>query len=243
MPHDNHGPRSGNANTEFETLWRSAEQLASEQPEHELTLARLASKWELEKESEELWWRVAENPSDATRGAGGASAALSRRRIETAKLYDVLQRLHESSPERGADHSGSRPARLNMGQNTERSHQLAKEAYDRAPNEVNCALTYAFSLSRLGKNAEAVAIVESLPPEQLHDPHAAVYVALLLAQAGQIEAANNYIATADDGKIYPEEEKLLDEAKTNLATATATPSPMISAVPAELSPTPTASPR
>jgi hypothetical protein len=130
-----------------------------------------------------------------------------------------------------------------MGQNTEQSHQLAKEAFDRAPNEVNCALTYAFSLSRLGRNAEAVTIVESLPPEQLHDPHASVYVALLLAEVGQIEAANNYIATADDGNIYPEEEKLLDEAKTNLATAAATPSPMISAVPAELSPTPTASPR
>jgi hypothetical protein len=129
-----------------------------------------------------------------------------------------------------------------MGQDTEQSHRLAKEAFDRAPNEVNCALTYAFSLSRLGKNAEAVGIVESLSPEQLHDPHAAVYVALLLAQAGQVEAANNYVAIADDGKIYPEEEKLLNEAKTNLATATATPLPMMSAVPAELSPTPTASP-
>jgi hypothetical protein len=82
-----------------------------------------------------------------------------------------------------------------------------------------------------------------LSPEQLHDPHAAVYVALLLAQAGQIEAANNYIAIADDGKIYAEEEKLLNEAKTNLATATANPSPMISAVPDEVSPMPTASPR
>src|SRR5881409_1295709 len=52
----------GTANTEFETLWRSAEQLTNEQPEHELTLARLASKWELENESEELWQRVTENP-------------------------------------------------------------------------------------------------------------------------------------------------------------------------------------
>src|SRR6266542_4337339 len=51
----------GAANTEFETLWRSAEQLTNDQPEHELALARLASKWELENESEELWQRVAEN--------------------------------------------------------------------------------------------------------------------------------------------------------------------------------------
>jgi hypothetical protein len=82
-----------------------------------------------------------------------------------------------------------------------------------------------------------------LPPNELRDPHAAVYVALLLAEASQIEAANKYIAIADDEKIYPEEEKLLDEAKTKLATASATPLPAISSVPADLSPTPTASPR
>jgi predicted Zn-dependent protease len=235
-------PRSGNPNAEFESLWRSAEQLANEQPERELTLARLASKWELEKESKELWWRVAENPP-TRREALEELRRLYRGKNQTDKLYDVLQRLHESSPNEAPITADLARLGLNMGQNTEQSHQLAKEAFDRAPNEVNCALTYAFSLSRLGRNAEAVRIVESLSPEQLHDPHAAVYVALLLAQAGQIEAANNYIVIADDGKIYPEEEKLLDEAKTNLETAAATPSPMISAVPAELSPTPTASPR
>jgi len=234
--------RSGNPNTEFDSLWRSAEQLANEQPERELTLARLASKWELEKESEGLWWRVAENPP-TRREALEELRRFYRGKNQTDRLYDVLQRLHESSPNEAPITADLARLGLNMGQNTEQSHQLAKEAFDRAPNEVNCALTYAFSLSRLGRNAEAVTIVESLPPEQLHDPHASVYVALLLAEVGQIEAANNYIATADDGNIYPEEEKLLDEAKTNLATAAATPSPMISAVPAELSPTPTASPR
>jgi len=235
-------PRSGTPNTEFESLWRSAEQLASEQPESELTLARLASKWELEKESEELWWRVAENPQ-TRREALEELRRFYRGKNQIAKLYDVLQRLHESSPSEAPITADLARLGLNIGQNTEQSHQLAKEAYDRAPTEVNCALTYAFSLSRLGRNAEAVTIVESLPPEQLHDPHAAVYVALLLAEAGQIEAANKYIATADDENIYPEEEKLLDEAKTKLATAAATPSPMISAVPSEHNPTPTASPR
>jgi tetratricopeptide (TPR) repeat protein len=235
-------PRSENPGTEFELLWHSAEQLATEQPEHELTLARLASKWELEKESEELWWRVAENPP-TRREALEELRRLYRGKNQTAKLYDVLQRLHESSPNEAPITADLARLGLNMGQNTEQSHQLAKEAFERAPNEVNCALTYAFSLSRLGKNAEAVQIVESLHTEQLQDPHAAVYVALFLAQAGQVEAANNYIAIADDGKIYPEEEKLLNEVKTYLATATPTPSPMISALPAELSPTPAASPR
>src|ERR1051326_319828 len=54
--------RQNSSNAEFETTWRSAEQLANEQPEHELALARLASQWELEDQSEELWQRVARNP-------------------------------------------------------------------------------------------------------------------------------------------------------------------------------------
>jgi predicted Zn-dependent protease len=235
-------PRAGGTNTEFETLWRSAEQLTNEQPERELALARLGSKWELEKESEELWLRLAENPP-TRREALEQLRRLYRAKSETANLYDVVQRLHEASPNEAPITADLARLGLNLARNTERSHQLAKEAYDRAPNEVNCAVTYAFSLSRLGRNAEALTIIESLPPNELRDPHAAVYVALLLAEASQIEAANKYIAIADDEKIYPEEEKLLDEAKTKLATASATPLPAISSVPADLSPTPTASPR
>jgi hypothetical protein len=233
---------SGIADTGFETLWRPAERLASEQPEHELTLARLASKWELEKESEDLWWRVAENPS-ARREALEELRHLYRTKNETAKLYDVLERLHEASPTEAPITADLARLGVNLGQNTERSHQLAKEAYDRAPKEINCAVTYAFSLSRLGRNTEALAIVRSLPPEQLHDAHAAVYVALLMAEAREIEAASDYIKAADDGEIYPEEEKILDEAKTQLAAASATPSPATSPVSAELSPTPTVLPR
>src|SRR6266481_4445167 len=234
-------PRSGNASNEFETLWRSAEQSANEQPEHELALARLASKWELERESEELWWRVAKNAA-SRREALEWLRRLYRAENETAKLYDVLQRIHDSSPTEAPITADLARLGLDIGQNTEQSHQLAKEAYDREPNEVNCAVTYAFSLSRLGKNAEGLAIMQSLPHEQLHDPHAAVYVALLLAEAGQAEAASDYIAATDDAEIYPEEEKLLDEAKAKLATASANPSAAISALPTEQSPTPTAVP-
>src|SRR5216117_2627534 len=229
--------RSGGPNTDFETLWYSAEQLASEQPERELALARLASKWQFEKESEELWQRVAENPP-MRREALEELRRLYREKNETAKLYDVLQRLHETSPNEAPITADLARLGLNLDQNTERSRQLAKEAYDRAPNEVNCAVTYAFSLSRLGRNADALAIVQNLPPDQLHDPHAAVYVALLLAEANEIEPANEYIAAAGGERIYPEEQKLLDEAKTKLAIASATTSPAISPVPSKLSPTP-----
>jgi predicted Zn-dependent protease len=234
--------RQNSSNAEFETTWRSAEQLANEQPEHELALARLASQWELEDQSEELWQRVARNPP-ARREALENLRRLYRAKNETGKLYDVLQRLHESSPNEAPITADLARLGLDLEQNTHRSYQLAKEAYDRAPNEVNCAVTYAFSLSRIGKNSEARAIIQNLPPDQLHDQHAAVYVALVLAEAGQLDSAQEYLAAAENGKIYPEENKVLDEAKTKLAAAFATASPGIVSSAVELTPTPTASQR
>jgi len=54
--------RQDNADTDFRALWRAAERSTHDQSERELVLARLASKWNLEKESEQLWMRVAEDP-------------------------------------------------------------------------------------------------------------------------------------------------------------------------------------
>lgn len=234
-------PRTGGtASGEFESLWQSAVQLTTHGPESELVLARLASKWELEKESEELWWRLSEIPA-TRREALENLRRLYREKNETARLYDVLQRLHESSPNEAPITADLARLGINLGQDVERSHELAKEAYDRAPKEVNCAVTYAFSLSRLGRNSDALSIIQGLPPDQLKDTHAAVYVALLFAEANDSEAAKDYIAAADDEQIYPEEQQLLDEAKSKLAAASAVPSPAVSPARAEITPAPTPS--
>ena len=229
------------ADTEFETVWRSAEQATNEQPKRELDLARLASKWNLAKESEQLWLRVAKNPPMRREGFD-ALRRLYRANNNLEKLYDILQRMHESSPNEAPITADLARLGLNIDQNTKQSYDLAKEAYDRAPSELNCAVTYAFSLSRLGRSAEGLEIIQKFPTDQLHDPHAAVYVALLLLEANQIDAAKEYVGTTDDAKIYLEEKKLLDEARTKLATASATSSPPVSPAPAEPTPTPTSTP-
>jgi Flp pilus assembly protein TadD len=228
--------RSGSgsrANSEFETLWQSADEMSRSEPQRELTLARLATKWQLNSQAEELWIRVEENPT-MRREALDNLRQLYRASDETIKLYAVLQRLHESSPNETPITAELARLGLSLGENIEISHQLAKEAYDRASNDVNCAITYAFSLQRLGRNAEALAIVQSLPVEQLHDPHAAVYVALVLSQGNEPEAAKDYIAAAENGKLFSEERKMLEEAKTKLIEASAirSPQPQPSGTPA-----------
>lgn len=215
--------RSGN-DSEFERLWRSADELSRNQPERDLTLARLATKWLLANQAEELWARIEENPT-MRREALDNLRQLYRAKDETAKLYAVLQRLHESSPNEAPITADLARLGLNLDENIETSHQLAKEAYDRAPTELNSAVTYAFSLHRLGKDVEALAIIQGLPPDSLHDPHAAVYAALVLAGANEFAGAKDYVAAAENGKLFPEEKALLAEAKTRLIAASASPSP------------------
>jgi predicted Zn-dependent protease len=219
--------RSGSGSTAtsgFESLWQSAGELADGQPDREVTLARLATKWQLEDQAEDLWLRVEENPT-RRREALDNLRRLYRANNETTRLHEVLRRLHESSPNEASITADLARLGLTLDQDTERSHQLAKEAYDHAPNEIICAVTYAFSLHRLGRNAEALAIIESLPPDRLHDPHTAIYVALIMVQANQLDGAKEYIAVAENGKLYPEEKKLLEEAKTGLIAASATTKP------------------
>jgi hypothetical protein len=86
--------------------------------------------------------------------------------------------------------------------------------------------------------AETLAILQNFRPEELHDPRAAVYVALVLAETNELERAKDYIAAAESGKLYSDEKKLLQEAKAKLsdmsATASPTGSPSSSATPSPL---------
>lgn len=226
--------RQSGADAEFSSLWRSAERAASDRPDREIQLARLATKWNLPAEAEQLWQRVSKN-APTRREALDALFRIYRANNDLLNLYRTAQRLHESSPnEVGAAADYARLALL-VDQNPAEGHRVAKEAYDRAPMEINAAMTYAFSLYGLGRTADGIEIVKKLPAEGVHDPHAAVYAAILFLDENQIAAAQEYIAAAQAGPIFPEEKKLLEEA---IAKATAT-TPNSTATP---SPTPSPSP-
>ncbi len=235
--------RQSIADAEFASLWRAAKRDANDQPDREIKLARLATRWNLSIEADELWSRVSRNPS-TRREALDSLYRLYRGNNEIRKVYDILQRLHESSPNEPAITANLARLGLTIDQSTIEAQQLAKEAYDRAPNDVNCAVTYAFSLYNLGRTNEGLEIVKKLPAGQLHDPHAAVYVSLLLLDENQTDAAREYMEAAEHGPIYLEEKRLLDEAKIKLASASPTPSPpSVTPTPASVStPGPTSAP-
>jgi predicted Zn-dependent protease len=220
--------RQSSSDAEFSSLWRSAERAAADKPERELILARLASKWNLPAEAEQLWSRVSRE-APFRREALDALFRLYRANNDLPNLYKIAQRLYENSPnEPGLAANYARLALL-VDQNPAEGHRIAKENYDRAPDDVNAAMTYAFSLYGLGRTAEGVAIIRKLPPESVRDPHAAVYAAILLLDENDSVGAQEYISAAQAAPIYPEEKKLLEEAiakaKSPMPAPSASPAP------------------
>ena len=212
--------------TEFDALWNSAAAAAAAQPEHKLALARLASAWDLTPEAEQLWLSAAKVPS-TRREALDALYTLYRETNDLPNLRFTADRLHEISPEEVGLAANAARFSLLLDHDAAAGRALAQEAYEKAPDDPAAAVTYAFALYGIGRTTEGIKILETLPPDQLNDPHAAVYAALLYDDENQLDAANKYIALARDGPIFPEEKQLLDEITTRRQNAadSLTPSP------------------
>jgi tetratricopeptide (TPR) repeat protein len=162
------------------------------------------------------------------REAFDALARIYRTADDLRHLLQVEKQLHESSPtEAGLTANYARLALL-LEPNPEEAQRKAKEAYEAAPTDVNCAVTYAFALHKLGRTGEGLEILQKLPRERLLDSHSAVYASVLFLGANQSEAAQEFITVAGEGPLYPEEKNLLEEAMSKTATASATPAPAAS---------------
>src|ERR1700730_9750752 len=112
--------RQSSADAEFDTLWRAAFHAAADRTDREIRVASLAGKWNLAIQSEELWGRLSHVPA-SRREALDALYKLYRANNNVKKLYDVLQRLHDASPnEIGITASLARIG-LNIDQNTKQA--------------------------------------------------------------------------------------------------------------------------
>ena len=130
-----------------------------------------------------------------------------------------------SSPEEIGLAADAARLSLLLDRNTAQGQKLAREIYEKAPNDTAAAVTYAFALYAAGRTQSGLEILEKISPDQLRDPHAAVYAALLLDDDNQVAAADEYIKIARAGQTFPEEKRLLEEIAARRQSATPTPAP------------------
>ncbi len=139
---------------------------------------------ELAGRSEQLWLRVSKD-APSRREALDALFRIYRANNDLPNLYRIAQRLHESSPNEAAVAARLCPSRPSGRSKYGRRSSRCEGSLRTRANRINVAMTYAFSLYGLGRSAEGIEIMKKLPPERLHDPHAAVYAAVLLLDENQ----------------------------------------------------------
>ena len=95
-------------------------------------------------------------------------------------------------------------------------YDLAREVYQAAPTNASYVSTYAFSLYRQGKNAEALKVMKTLSPGELQNPSVAGYYGLILKATGDRAKARAYLAWTAKAQLLPEEKILFDQARAGL---------------------------
>jgi tetratricopeptide (TPR) repeat protein len=192
--------------------WLKALRLAGGQRERLGQLAQATAEWGWEPEREEVLSTMIERNGRET-WAVGELTRLYVNAGRTDALARMLNKAVESSPTNAAVKNNLAIVSLLLDQADAKGYRLAREAYDLRPDDPHTLSTYAFSLSRQHKPAEALDLFGKLKPEQLQDPAVAVYYGIVLAESGRKAEAQKYLAFAEKLKLLPEEARLVSLAK------------------------------
>jgi cytochrome c-type biogenesis protein CcmH/NrfG len=196
--------------------WNEALKKVAADPRQTLTLAETVEKWGWRGEAIELLWLIAKDPmkgDDALRALYGYFAKNS----DTQNLYRVLLHQIELHPDDPNVQNNLAQLSLLLNLNADRGQKLAREVYKKDPKNPAYVSTYAFALYVQGDTKKALKALETLSPEQLHQPELAAYYGIMLAAAGDTARAAEFLDLGEKASLLPQEKALIEKARRSLA--------------------------
>jgi cellulose synthase operon protein C len=135
----------------------------------------------------------------------------------TANLNRLYTRIVEVDPSDPYMRNNLAYTSLLLDLNVARANLLAEELVGKMPKDPFVVTTYAFSLFKQGKPADALAKIETLSAADLAVPDRVLLRAAFLARAGQSERAEQMLKGIDAKRLLPEERQLRENAFTDIA--------------------------
>ena len=177
----------------------------------------LAIKWGWNAEIEQILWIVVNQYPDEKKWAYPMlRTKLIKDNNRTASLLQLFKIEHKQTPDDLDAKNDLASTALLLGDQESKPYQLAQEVYEKDPKNPYFASTYAFSLYRQGKFADALKVMQQLPPNILQDPSIAGYYGLILKANGNKAEAKEYFSRTSQGQLLPEEQALFNQAKAEL---------------------------
>jgi tetratricopeptide (TPR) repeat protein len=201
-----------NLTSSAKTEWTQAMKAAGNRRELLVQLLNTTGLWNWPQEQEDVLWAIVSSGPRETSAAELLSSRLyaAGRTRSLMTLYGVALRNDPGSP--GLMNNLAMTALL-LESWDKKPHELAREAYTKAPTNASFASTYAYSLLVQRQGAEALKVMERLPPEALQKPSIAAYYGLVLKATGNAAKAKQCFDLAAKAKLLPEEQKLIDNAR------------------------------
>ena len=201
-----------NEHEESVALWAQAITATEQRPERLQVLAQRAFDWHLEDRGTELLWKVAATGS-APRKVLDTLWEAAARTGNTEQMCTIVKLRMKADP-RSIEARNNFAFLSLLTRSTEGGiHEIAEALYKEAPGNPEVVATYAFSLYRRERIAEALSAMQSLTPEQLREPSAARYLGIFLAANERGNEAGKYLTIGEQGFILPEETELIRKAK------------------------------
>jgi tetratricopeptide (TPR) repeat protein len=175
----------------------------------------LTTTWKWQSESEQILWTVVNQfPDDQSAAMMLAQdLVLNGRTRSLMELFSIQSR---RNPSNLAFKNNLAMVAMLLGADEVKPYDLSREVYQKDPTNSDYASTYAFTLYRQGKTAEALEVLRQLKPEELQSPAIAGYYGLILKADGDSSKAKAYLDLSMKGKLLPEERKLFQDAAASL---------------------------
>ena len=198
----------------FAGRWERAMVSTRGNPNAVAMLARLVQGWGWKAEASQLWWLLANRPA----GQRPALASLFEMQLadkNTKELYRISRRILQIEPENPVAKNNVAMFALLLGEDLGEAGKRAEENLRVAPTDPALLSTYAFSLYRQNRLAEARAAMEKIPVAALNEPSLAACYGMILAAGGEREKAQHFLdlAMREKDRLFPEEIALVEQAR------------------------------
>jgi predicted Zn-dependent protease len=191
--------------------WKSAVNQAGDSLGELNDLLKLANRWGMKPEEEDLLWHIVQKFPD-NRWAAEELAILDVSSGNTAGLQQLYSKLLLDSPNDVSDQNNLAFTSLLLKTNLNQAFKLAEAAYNQKPDSAT-ASTYAYALYLQNRTQDGLVVLQKLSNSELETPSVALYYGVLLSAAGETNEAAHFLASAaTDGQLLPEERKLLQQA-------------------------------
>ena len=195
--------------------WAKAVKTAGERIERLTLLLRSAHGWNWLPEQEEILWLIV-NRYPKEKWAFQALAEILHATGKTRSLLRLFSRAAELDPQNLPAKNNLAMLALLLDAHEKKPCELAKELYEQDRKNPFFVSTYSFALHLQAKNAEAERVLERLTAEQLEDPTVAAYYGIILEATGHKTKAKQFLDLATKARLLPEEQKLVDRARTRI---------------------------